>query len=115
MIAFIGRILFGAFFIFTGYNHLKNKKGTIEYAKSKKVWKAKLMVPLTGVLLVISGVFIIFGIPFAWFSKAFLIPFLIGVNIIMHDFWNQKGEDKRREMLSFMYNLALLGAILKMF
>jgi len=112
MFSFIGRILLGAFFIGVGSGQLSDPKKALAYAKSKAVWKPEIVVPFASYLLIISGFTIILGLPFLWFAKAFLIPFLIIVNYTMHAFWKETGKSKETELLFFMYNCALIGALL---
>jgi len=112
MLFFLGRILLGSFFITNGVQQLANIKKYVKYAKSKGVWYPEKLVPIAAYLLIISGLGIIAWIPFLWISTTFLIPFLIIVNIKMHAFWKLEGDEKDKEFLFFMYNCALIGALL---
>jgi len=112
MLFFLGRIILGAFFITHGVNQLSHLKKFITYAESKNVWHAKIVVPIAASLLIVSGLSIILWLPFLWIATTFLIPFLIIVNIQMHAFWKMSGGERDREFLFFMYNCALIGALL---
>jgi putative oxidoreductase len=108
----LGRILFGGYFIFNGYNHLANSKMMIGYAQSKKVPMASIAVPVTGIMLIAGGLSFIFN--FHAFSGALLlIIFIIPVTFIMHNFSKiQDPTQKMGEMVNFTKNLALLGALI---
>jgi putative oxidoreductase len=107
----IGRILFGGVFLMFGIMHFKNRKGMIEYIKSKNVASPALANVVAGVMLLFSGILLVLGI-FPDIALFVLILFLIVVSVVMHDFWNVKGteEEKRTQMIFFMMNMALIGA-----
>jgi len=96
-----------------GVNHFKMKEQMIAYSASKKVPSPKVMVPLTGALLVFSGSGIIVG-AFMQVAFALLTIFLFVTSFMMHDFWKITDNPDRRmmEMQNFMKNMALAGACL---
>lgn len=57
----LGRILFGGYFVFSGFNHLSKMKMMTGYAQSKKVPLASLAVPFTGLMLLAGGLSYIFN------------------------------------------------------
>jgi putative oxidoreductase len=109
---YLGRILFGGYFAFNGFNHFKMLESMSGYAKSKGAPMPKLSVAISGVLLLIGGVCVLFNImPFV--GLAALLLFLIPVTFIMHAFWRiEDPMAKMHEMVNFMKNMALLGAVL---
>ena len=107
----LGRILFGGFFVYNGYGHIKNLEGTTGYAKSKGVPFAKLSVLVSGIVLVLGGigVMFLFHVRFALFILA---SFLIVTTYMMHQFWKVSDPmHKMSEQIAFQKNVALLGAI----
>jgi len=108
----VGKILFGGYFILNGINHFKNKGYLASYAKSKHVPSPELAVSLSGAILFVSGVCLIFG----WFvliSLMALSGFLIIVSFTMHNFWKEENaQTKAIEQIHFMKNMALVGACL---
>jgi putative oxidoreductase len=112
IIIFTGRILFGGYFIFNAYNHFKNREMMSGYAKSKGIPLPKLSVILTGLLLLTGGAAVLLD----YFEKPGLVSlviFLVPVTFLMHAFWKiQDPMAKMGEMINFMKNLALLGAVL---
>jgi len=109
---YLGRILFGGYFIMSGFNHFKMLTMMSEYAKSKGAPMPKLSVAVSGLLLLLGGVSILFNY-FTSIGLIALVLFLIPVTFIMHAFWKiQDPTAKMHEMVNFMKNVALLGAVL---
>jgi putative oxidoreductase len=110
----LGRILFGGYFVVSGLNHFTQKKGLSGYATSKNIPSPEMAVALSGAILFVSGVCIVFG----WFVNIALIAlagFLFIVSFTMHNFWKIKDPQARMgDQINFMKNLALLGACLIM-
>lgn len=111
-LTFIGRILFGAYFVYSGYNHFKNQKGLTAYAKHKGVPSPSLAVTVSGILLIAGGAGFFLNFRIVQASIA-LIVFMVPTTLMMHAFWKEKDETaKMNEKISFMKNLALIGALL---
>lgn len=107
----VGRILFGGFFIFNGINHFQRLAMMSNYAKSKGVPLPSLAVALTGILLVLGGLSILLG-AFPIVGIILLALFLIPTSFMMHNFWTiTDPQMKMGEMVNFMKNMALLGAL----
>jgi putative oxidoreductase len=108
----IGRILLGVFFLDNAYKHFKNTDALAGYASSKEVPAPKFMVRLTGALLAIGGLSLIFG-SFTNIGIYSLVLFLIPVSFQMHAFWKETDPTHRAtQRVQFMKNIALLGALL---
>ena len=112
ILLYFGRILFGGYFAYSGFNHFKMLDMMSGYAKSKGAPLPKLSVAFSGLLLLIGGLSVLFNIlPSVGFVS--LALFLIPVTFIMHAFWKvQDPMAKMHEMINFMKNIALLGAVL---
>lgn len=112
VLAFTGRILFGLYFVYSGYNHFKNAQHLTHYAKAKDVPSPSLAVMITGVLLVAGGVgfFLNLMVPQA---SIVLLFFMIPTTVMMHAFWKEKDQSVRAsEQIAFFKNCALIGALL---
>ncbi len=108
----IGRILFGGFFLISAMNHFSKCAMLAEYSKSKGVPSPKLAVFVSGLLLLVGGLGVIFGV-YIKFAVLALALFLIPVSFFMHAFW--KDQDPNMKMMNrvnFLKNMALLGASL---
>lgn len=109
---YLGRIFFGGYFVFNGFNHFKMLNMMSEYAKSKGAPLPKVSVAVSGLLLLVGGVSVLFNF-MPSIGLIALILFLVPVTFIMHAFWRiQDPMAKMHEMVNFMKNFALLGAIL---
>jgi putative oxidoreductase len=110
----IGRIILGAFFINSAFNHFSHIEMMSGYSSSKKIPMPKLAVIVSGVLLLYGGLSIITGfVPISGIIA--MIIFLVPVSIMMHNFWAvQEAQSKMAEMVNFTKNMALLGATLMM-
>ena len=108
----LGRILCGGYFIMSGVNHFKHLKMLTGYAHSKGVPMPREAVLVTGLMLVLGGLGIFFGV-YVHFAILLLAVFLLAVSFKMHQFWTIKDHMARMpEEINFKKNLALLGAVL---
>lgn len=108
----LGRILLGGYFLMNAYNHFKNHAGLTGYAQSKGVPMPKVAVLVTGLMLLLGGAGILFGV---WLQFAILLLsiFLIGTTFKMHQYWKISDPMQRMgERINFYKNLGLLGSIL---
>lgn len=115
MITFVlGRVIFGAYFAYSGFKHFQSKKGMTSYAKSKGIPSPLLAVLLTGAMLVTGGLGFLFNI-YLQQSAIILLVFLIPTTFVMHNFWKATDlSQKANEKIAFTKNLALIGALLMM-
>jgi len=115
LIIVIGRILFGGFFLMSGINHFTKLEAMTGYAKYKKLPAAKLGVLISGLMLVIGGIYIVLGY-YADLGALLLAIFLVLAAVIFHNFWKETDATaKQNEMLGFMKDMALAGAALILF
>jgi putative oxidoreductase len=112
IIALLGRILFGGFFLSSGVNHFLNVDTMAGYAASKGVPLPTLGVLLSGAMILVGGAMILLGWKTrigAWLIVLFLIP----VSVMMHNFWTLSDPALRMaDQVNFMKNIALVGAAL---
>ncbi len=112
LVLYLGRILFGGYFIMSGYNHLANLSMMSGYTQSKGVPAPKSAVAVTGILLLIGGVSTLLNF-YPVVGLVALIVFLVPVTFMMHAYWKvQDPMAKMGERVNFFKNLALLGGIL---
>jgi uncharacterized membrane protein YphA (DoxX/SURF4 family) len=115
IVLIIGRVLFSLIFVASGVAHLTKLEAMTGYAQYKKVPAAKLSVIVTGLILIIGGLYVALGI-YADLGGLLLAIFLILSAFKMHNFWTITDEQaKQAEMTSFMKNIALAGAALIIF
>ena len=106
--SFLGRMVFGGFFLYNGVMHFLYREDMAEEAAAKGVPYPDLAVAVTGAALVAGGSSVILGFK-PNFGTGAIAGFLATVSPIMHNFWAQKGKKRETEMHQFTKNLALLG------
>ncbi len=111
----IGRLIFGGYFLMNAWSHFKHLESLTGYAASKGVPSPRAAVFGSGVLLLLGGLGVVFGIaPEA--SLALLIIFLVPVTYKMHAFWKENDPNaKMMERIAFLKNVALIGALLMLY
>lgn len=108
----LGRIIFGAYFAFSGFNHFKNRAMLEGYTASKGVPFPKVSNILAGAFLLLGGLGIIFDIEWQ-LSLLLVLIFLVLATIMIHNFWNDKDAmTKMSNMQNFLKNMGLIGATL---
>ncbi len=110
-IFFLGRMIFGGFFLYNAINHFKQQEAMAQYASAKDVPMPQQAVAASGVLLAVGGASLILGLK-PKLGAAALVAFLAAVSPTMHDFWNQEPGQETNDMIHFSKNMALLGAVL---
>lgn len=110
----IGRFLYSLIFIVSGLNHFSS--GTIGYAQGQGVPFAGIIVPISGAMIMVGGLSVLFGYK-ERIGASLIALFLLGVTPIMHAFWSETDPAMaQQQMVSFLKNVALLGgAFLLMF
>lgn len=112
----IGRILFGLIFVGSGAaGHLMQTDATAGYAESRGVSNAKVLVQISGVLVLAAGLGVIFGV---WADLAALGAgaYSLIAAFMIHHFWTDTDEmTKNMEMSLFMKNLSIAGGALILF
>ncbi len=111
----LGRVLFALIFINSGIAHLTKLQAMTGYAQYKKVPAAKLSVIVTGLMLIIGGLYVALGV-YADLGALLLAIFLVASAFLMHNFWTiQDDQAKQGETINFFKNLSLAGAALIIF
>ena len=106
----IGRILFALIFLMSGIGHFAQLDSMSQYAGSKGVPAPRIMVPLTGLMILAGGLSILFW-QYVAVGSMLLFVFLGLAAVKMHDFWNVEDPmQAQTEQAHFMKNLALMGA-----
>jgi uncharacterized membrane protein YphA (DoxX/SURF4 family) len=111
----VGRVLFALIFINSGIGHLTKTAAMTGYAQYKKVPAAKLSVIVSGIMILVGGLYIVLGF-YADLGALLIAAFLIPTALIMHAFWKETDATaKQNETIGFFKDLALAGAALIIF
>lgn len=108
---FLGRAVFGGYFLYSGINHFKEQQHLAQYAGAKQVPAPEQAVLASGILLAIGGASLILGVKPKMGGIA-LLAFLATASPMIHDFWNQEPGKGANDMIHFSKNMAMLGAVL---
>ena len=109
------RVLFALLFISSGISHITKNAAMTSYAQYKKIPMAKFAVYITGVMLVLGGLYIALGF-YADLGALLLAAFLLPTAFLMHPFWKESDATaKQNESISFFKDLALAGAAMIIF
>jgi uncharacterized membrane protein YphA (DoxX/SURF4 family) len=111
----IGRVLFALIFLASGANHLTKLEAMTGYATYKKVPAAKLAVVVSGLMILVGGLYIAFGV-YADLGALLIAIFLIPTAFLMHAFWKESDATaKQNEQIAFMKDISMAGAALIIF
>jgi putative oxidoreductase len=111
----IARVLFALIFISSGISHLTKLEAMTGYAQYKKVPAAKFSVLLSGLMILIGGLYIAFGV-YADLGALLIALFLIPTAFLMHAFWKETDPTaKQNESIGFFKDLSLAGAAMIIF
>ncbi|MDR7445303.1 MAG: DoxX family protein [Armatimonadota bacterium] len=106
----LGRILYGGFFILNGINHFMRLEAMSGYAQSKGVPASRAAVAVTGLMILLGGLAVLTGL-YVQAGLWLLVIFLVFVSFWMHNFWAiEDPMRKMTEQVNFMKNMGLLGA-----
>lgn len=110
-----GRILFFFLFASSAVGHIVQRETMGQYAAQKGVPFATLLVPLTGLQLIVGALMILLGV-WADLGALLLFAFLIPTALTMHDFWKlSEPMERQQDQIHFMKDIALAGAALMLF
>jgi uncharacterized membrane protein YphA (DoxX/SURF4 family) len=107
----LGRLIVGAYYLYTGINHFLKLSQLAAYAKSKGISAPEIAVAGSGLLLLLAGVTLLLGYE-PRIGVAALVLFFVPVTFLMHNFWAVPAEQKMMETIQFSKNMALLGSAL---
>jgi uncharacterized membrane protein YphA (DoxX/SURF4 family) len=111
----IGRILFGAMFVYSGIGHFAAAEAIQGYARQQGAPAPTVTVPLTGAVIIVSGLGVVLGV-LADLAALFIAGFLFLTAFIIHRFWRiQDPQMRQMEQVQFSKDLALAGAALVIF
>lgn len=107
----LGQIVLGAYFIHTGLQHFMKLPMMTGYASSRKLPAPKLGVLVSGLVMLVGGLGVLFQYELAW-AYGLLAAFLVLAAFLMHNFWvDQDPNMKMANMVNFQKNLALAAAL----
>jgi putative oxidoreductase len=102
-------------FVFSGFAHFAAAEAMQGMARQQGAPAPQLTVPLTGAVIIVSGLAVILGV-LPDLAALLITGFLFLTAFIMHAFWKvQDPQTRQMEQVQFSKDLALAGAALVIF
>ncbi len=108
----IGRTLLGLYFLVFGALKVPSYLDTLALMLSKGVPISNMLLPLTILIQVLGGFFLILGKNLR-ICSLLLAGLTVLINIFIHDFWNLAGDPSQaHEAQNFIKNLGIIAGLL---
>lgn len=108
----LGRTLLGLYFIVPGVTKVAGYQGYLDLMASKGVPLVEVLLPLTILIQVGAGLFLIAGKNLR-VSALLLFGLTILINLFIHNFWALSGDPgQAHETQNFVKNLAIAAGLL---
>ena len=107
----LGRILLGLYFLVFGALKVPTYFDTLSLMISKGVPLSGVLLPITIIIQVLAGFFLIIGQNLR-ISSLLLVGLTFLINIFIHDFWNLTGDPSQaHEAQNFIKNLGIIAGL----
>ena len=113
-VALVGRLLLAQLFIISGAMKIPGFEGTAGYIAAKGLPMPQVLAALTIVLELGGGLMLAAGFKTRWVAIAFFL-WLIPTTFIFHKFWGIEAAQVQNQMINFMKNISIMGAMLLVF
>ena len=109
---FVGRVLLGLYFLVFGALKVPTYFDTLSLMISKGVPLSIVLLPITIIVQVLAGFFLIIGQNLR-ISSLLLVGLTLLINTFIHDFWNLTGDPSQaHEAQNFIKNLGIVAGLL---
>ena len=108
----ISHVLIGFYFTFFGLWNIYHWKPMIEVMLQKRIPSPLFLLSIAIGWQIICGVMIMFSI-LTKLAALLLIPFTVLIILMLHSYWDYKGELRKQHMALFVTNFTIsLGALI---
>jgi putative oxidoreductase len=104
-------MLCAIFFMSAVGNDIPNFGSVVEYMKLVGMPAPELMLVGAIVFLIVGSISVLFGWK-ARIGAGLLLIFLVLATYYFHAFWNLTGQEQKMQMIEFLKNLSIAGAML---
>jgi putative oxidoreductase len=111
ILASVGRVLIGGAFLFSGIRPLMSLPLVSRLLAAKRVPFPKFMAVAGGMFEVVMGLLAIAGFWLPAVAVALAI-FIVAATLMVHDFWNEEGEQRFADLNAVISNVIIVGALL---
>ena len=108
----IGRLMLVTVFLMSALgNKIPMFSSVVQYMQSEGVPAPQIMLAGAIVFLIAGSLSVLLGFK-ARIGAGLLLVFLVLATYFFHDFWNFEGQEQTNQMIQFMNNLSMAGAML---
>ena len=107
----LGRLLLTTIFLASAVGMISDWEGPAQMMRDKGLPAVDALLAIAVVLEIVGGLMVLLGLHARW-GGVVLLAFLVPVTIIMHDFWAVPKEQAQEQMINFMKNVSIIGAVL---
>jgi putative oxidoreductase len=105
----LGRLLYSLIFIIAATGHFSRE--TIQMAADHGFPMASLLVPVSGILLLLGGLSIVLGFK-ARYGAWLIVIVTVPLTLCMHRFWEVHSSMQMLQKIMFLKNLSMIGGAL---
>jgi putative oxidoreductase len=107
----VGRVMLSTIFFMSAVGQkIPHFDQVVSYMQSAGVPSPRVLLPGAIAFLIVGSISVIFGFK-ARFGAALLLVFLALASYYFHPFWKLEGQAQQNEMIQFMKNLSMAGAM----
>ena len=107
----LGRVMIATIFLMSAVGNKIPKFGAVtEYMAAEGIPLAPIMLAGAVAFLILGSVSVMLGF-WTRAGAALLLIFLVLATYFFHDFWTFEGAEKQMQLIQFMKNLSLMGAM----
>lgn len=110
-LALIGRLLIVVIFALSAGHDIAEFNQTVALMKKANVPFAEWMLPGAILFLIVGSISVFLGYK-ARFGALLLLIFLGLATYFFHNFWDMTGDQQQMQMIQFLKNLSMMGAML---
>lgn len=106
-----GRILIAVIFLISGFFKVGGYAQIVGYAAAMHLPAPGVAIAAAAAVELACGLAILAGFK-TRFAAWLLFLYLIPVSIVFHNFWAVQGQEQQTQMVNFLKNVAIMGAML---
>jgi putative oxidoreductase len=106
-----GRILIAVIFLISGFFKVGGYAQIVGYAAAMHLPAPGVAIAVAAAVELACGLAILAGFK-TRFAAWLLFLYLIPVSIVFHNFWAVQGQEQQTQMVNFLKNVAIMGAML---
>ena len=106
-----GRVLMGGFYLHAGVEHFRTLDQLTKLIASRNVPAPRLVLLAGSLLQAVAGLLLMVG-QFQTLAALGLAIFTLAAGVLLLNFWDKNGDERRTAVSHWQSNLALIGGLL---